>query len=313
MIESIRKYLEQRFKEKNIKIKYLASGEYNDNYLVTLNNKKYVFRVNFDQQSGLKNQIKYEYKTLKFLEDFGISPKPLFYDDTKTFFKNDVLMYEYVEGRHIKYSEEDIKALAKTFNILHSIKIPKNARFMKRDFIEGDKKFIKEKYEYYKKISDDKPTKEFYEKAMKIFFNRKHNLKPTWTIIHTDPVPTNIIFNKKKAILIDWEKGRVDDPSYDLCPLFSPAMTWGWDKKMDEKHKKIFIENYQGFKHDPQLKEKIRIRYPLTVMWFALWVLIRMEEVKKGIVDKTSEMKRYGEFRDALLEEIKQLIKQKNF
>ena len=319
MKELIRNYVRKNIRKFNfvsasqIKVDFLARGEYNENYLVEIDKLKFVFRVNLYQQSGLSNQIEYEFRTLRFLEDFGITPRPVFYDDSKRFFKNDIVVYSYVHGRFPGYNKIEVAAIAKTFNLLHSIKVPRSLQFMKRDFVEGDKEFIQDKFEYYEKICNDKESIDFFKGAIKKFFNRKHRLKPTWTIIHTDPVPSNMVYNfhEKKVIVIDWEKARVDDPSYDLCLILSPVMAWNWGKPLNAKLRKCFIENYKGFCYDSELIKKVRFRYPLTVIWFALWTVIRIAEIEKEIVDraKVSDMERYCNFRDMLLSELRRLRK----
>ena len=55
----------------------LAQGEYNRNYtfIHPITGKKLVLRINFGSQMHLKDQIIYEYKALKLLENSGRTPK----------------------------------------------------------------------------------------------------------------------------------------------------------------------------------------------------------------------------------------------
>lgn len=55
----------------------LAQGEYNRNYTFThpITGQKLVLRINFGSQMHLKDQILYEYRALKLLENSGRTPK----------------------------------------------------------------------------------------------------------------------------------------------------------------------------------------------------------------------------------------------
>ncbi|WP_454052488.1 hypothetical protein [Clostridium sp. Marseille-Q7071] len=89
MINKIREYL---FKtdlcqvlnlNKEFNINFLAQGEYNINYTISDENKKFVFRINTASQLRLENQINYEFEALKAIEKSGVTPKGLFVDGTK--------------------------------------------------------------------------------------------------------------------------------------------------------------------------------------------------------------------------------------
>ena len=55
----------------------LAQGEYNRNYTFThpITGQKLVLRINFGSQMHLKDQILYEYRALKLLENSGVRQK----------------------------------------------------------------------------------------------------------------------------------------------------------------------------------------------------------------------------------------------
>ena len=64
-----------------IQILDMTPGAYNLNYHVRVNAKKFIFRINIEQQSGLSNQIEVEFRVLKFLEGKRIAPRGLHFDD----------------------------------------------------------------------------------------------------------------------------------------------------------------------------------------------------------------------------------------
>ena len=45
----------------------MTPGAYNLNFHVRVNQREFVFRINIEQQSGLSNQVEYEFRVLKFM------------------------------------------------------------------------------------------------------------------------------------------------------------------------------------------------------------------------------------------------------
>ena len=62
-------------------VRFLAAGEYNENYLVRNGDGlAYVFRINHGSQLGLDRQIEYEFNVLRAVAPSGVTPAPLFVD-----------------------------------------------------------------------------------------------------------------------------------------------------------------------------------------------------------------------------------------
>lgn len=104
-----------------IEILDMTPGAYNLNYHVRVNEKKFIFRINIEQQSGLSNQIEVEFMVLKFLESQSIAPKVLHFDDSKKHFDFDILIEEYLEGPHLSLGQ-DVSEVADLLAKLHSLK-----------------------------------------------------------------------------------------------------------------------------------------------------------------------------------------------
>ena len=83
----------------SVAIPDMTPGAYNLNYHVVVNEKKFIFRINIEQQSGLSNQIEVEFMVLKFLESQGIAPKAMHFDDSKKHFDFDILIEEYLHRK----------------------------------------------------------------------------------------------------------------------------------------------------------------------------------------------------------------------
>ena len=91
---------------------------------------------------------------------------------------------------------------------------------------------------------------------------------------HTDVAFDNFILTPEGLRLIDWEKPRVDDHSYDLCCFLSePAQLWCSPVVLHSEEKKSFLQNYARLSgHDLDLiLEKVRIREPLVSLHWILW------------------------------------------
>lgn len=93
---------------KTNKIKFLASGEYNSNYLFKKGGKKWLLRINHASQMGLKDQISYEYNALKILQKSGVTPKVYKIFSKSEYLPNGALVMEYLKGRSLVY-ETDLK------------------------------------------------------------------------------------------------------------------------------------------------------------------------------------------------------------
>jgi len=85
--EKIKVYLTESGWLSGVKeVSHLASGEYNENYLVYSSEGRTVFRINHGSQLFINNQIEYEFTVLKSLEKSGVTPCPLFYDSNPSGF-----------------------------------------------------------------------------------------------------------------------------------------------------------------------------------------------------------------------------------
>ena len=78
----------------------LAQGEYNRNYTFThpITGQKLVLRINFGSQMHLKDQILYEYRALKLLENSGRTPKAIYADGSCKNLPYGVMVMEFLPG-----------------------------------------------------------------------------------------------------------------------------------------------------------------------------------------------------------------------
>jgi aminoglycoside phosphotransferase (APT) family kinase protein len=274
----------------------LKSGEYNINYLIITNSKKYVLRLNIEPQSGLSNQIEYEFKTLKYLEPYGITPKAYYYSMDKSILGHPFLVMEFIEGTPVKLSDAHIIKTAKSLWILHSIKIARKENFMIRKSIVDDLDAINILLQKYLEAGNNSRILRYVKTRIK----RGKNFKSTYSLVHTDVVPSNFIVNDK-CFIIDWEKARVDDPSYDIAIFFSRFMYWDWEASLNEQQIQLFIDNYPGFKYDCTLMDKIQYRSQLINCLGLLWAATRLLDYDKLDPRVASNKTRYEDVIEYIL------------
>lgn len=270
----------------SIEILEMTPGTYNLNYHVRVNEKKVIFRINIEQQSGLSNQIEVEFVVLKFLEGQHIAPKGLHFDDSKKYFDFDILIEEYLDGPHLSLGQ-DVSAVADLLAKLHSLK-PENLPCVTwknplRDtyaLVRGDL----EKYEAHKTANNEMITltKEILKKTETAATDYGHLFNAD-CLNHTDVACDNFINTAEGLRMIDWEKPRVDDYSYDIgCFLSEGAQLWCTDKILSSANRDRFLQTYaqKSGKDLEHVIEKNSIREPLISLHWILWGATKLCDLK---------------------------------
>ncbi|MBU1036808.1 phosphotransferase [Patescibacteria group bacterium] len=287
----------------DLKVEKISGGDYNLNFKINVNGEKFLLRLNVEAQSGLKNQIMYEYKTLKFLEPYKIAPKAYYLDDSKKHFPFGLIIEEFIAGKRLEISLASLKKLAKTLARLHTIPLG-NRNFLIRwqSPLKEQLKFVTNEFNRYRqrKIIN----KEFINIGSKIINKVKSRfrviekkLKPT-SIIHTDLVASNIIDTGYQAYLVDWEKGRIEDPSYDIAFFLCPLMNlWDWPRILTEKEKEYFLKVYEEESGDKAIRTRINYRIHLIILHLVLWAGNRIADVKEGLISKELGRQNYVRYR----------------
>ena len=83
----------------------LAQGEYNRNYtfIHPITGQKLVLRINFGSQMHLKDQILYEYRALKLLENSGRTQKAIYAYGSCKYLPYCVMFIEFLTGNSMDY------------------------------------------------------------------------------------------------------------------------------------------------------------------------------------------------------------------
>ncbi len=269
----------------------LAQGEYNLNYLIASDSTQLVFRVNIGTQIDRDDQILYEYQALDLLRQSGVTPRPHYVDDTRTFFDRGILVMDYLPGEALDY-KKDLAQAAKLFATIHQVEVAAEKNHLIRE--ETPLSLIFEEcagllQQYFDSDLADPDIRQ-YLCGLKTWAdaarrNEKFYQQDPWPcIVNTEVNSGNFIVNREKETihLVDWEMPRWGDPSQDLSHFCSPLTTlWKTDWRMPPAKKRDFLKAYGRHIDDPHLRdtlaERVRLRDPFVylrgISWSAMgWV-----------------------------------------
>lgn len=302
---------------RQFEVSLLAQGEYNLNYLLssTSDSTQLLFRVNIGTQIERADQIMYEYRALKLLEQSGVTPIPYFVDDSRSFFEQGILIMEYLPGESLDYNT-DLQDAAKLFATTHQVEVTEEENHLIREdaplsliFEECSK--LLEVY-FTSDLAD--PEIRDYLKDVKTWMDenrskeRYYQQDPWPCIVNTEVNSGNFIVNREKETvhLVDWEMPRWGDPSQDLSHFCAPLTTlWKTSFRMSEADKRDFLNTYKSQITDPHLQdsleERVRLRDPFVylrgISWSAMgWIAYQttFDGVKNQ--DTWETLQRYMQF-----------------
>lgn len=262
----------------SVEILGMVTGSYNINFHVRVDKKEFIFRINIEQQSGLQDQIGYEYKVLKFLEGYDIAPKVFHIDKSGKSINYGILIEEYFDGPNLSLEGSQISEAAELLVRLHSLPVNDMEFIIWRDPLMDTFNFVNDDIINYeakktasKKVTD--PAKKLLTK-MKPVIKKHSSLFHANSLNHTDLCCENFIKTAQGLRLIDWEKPRVDDYSYDICCFLSePAELYNSTRVLNSEERENFLNTYVHLsgKSADLLFEKVKIREPLVSLHWILW------------------------------------------
>jgi len=273
----------------SLQILKMTPGSYNLNFHISVENKEFIFRVNIEQQSGLSKQVEYEYNTLKFLEGHEIAPDVYHIDSTRQHFDFDMVIEQYLEGPHLLLQKSQVSDVAEILAKLHSLH-PNGMKFIVwQDPLKDTYNLIKQDIAHYetRKTAEKKIitlTGRILEKIRLRILKSDLPFQPD-SLNHTDVVCDNFITTPEGLRLIDWEKPRVDDCTYDLsCFLAEPAQLWCASHVLNTDDREAFIKKYARLrgKNAELLRKKVRIREPMVSLHWILWGATKLCDLREN-------------------------------
>ncbi|MBT8334540.1 MAG: aminoglycoside phosphotransferase family protein [Deltaproteobacteria bacterium] len=229
--------------------KFLAAGEYNENYIVSTADNDYVFRINHGTQLGLSNQIEYEFHVLEAVEDSGVTPTPYHYTQDCNNLGLGVLLMEYIPGTSLDY-HRNLDDAASIFAKIHSL--PTDKKLIRQENPPQD--ISKESHglihRYPSKYYQDVRTLllRYYDKIMGLSDGYlKMLLNESLCIVNTEVNSGNFIINESQAYLVDWEKAVVSYRYQDLAHFLVPTTTlWKADYRLSPQEREQFLRHYHA-------------------------------------------------------------------
>jgi thiamine kinase-like enzyme len=271
----------------SIEILDMLPGSYNLNFHVRVHQKEFIFRINIEPQSGLANQIEYEFQILKYLHNQRIAPEVYHFDDSRQCFDYDVLIEEYLEGPYLTLENNDLEKVADLLTRLHSLKSKKMQWVTWHDPLPDTYALAQNDLKYYESrgaanIKTIRLAKKLLDNSEAVAQNNSHLYYPE-SLNHTDVSCDNFINTAEGLKLIDWEKPRVDDCSYDICCFLSePVQMWCSEKILGSKDRRNFLHDYARLSGNDadQLMKKFKIREPLISLHWILWGATKLVDLK---------------------------------
>jgi aminoglycoside phosphotransferase (APT) family kinase protein len=294
-----------------LSVTLLARGEYNLNYRIQAGKENLVFRINVGTQIDRDDQIQYEFATLKLLEASGVTPKPYFVDDSRTFFDQGIGIMEYLPGRHLDYST-DLDAAAGLLARVHQTAVRDDHHLIREeaplDLIYRECAGLLETY-FQSDLADPAIAaflREVLDWSAQARRRERFYQEDPWPcIVNTEVNSGNFIVNPERQTihLVDWEMPRWGDPSQDLSHFCSPLTTlWKTDFRMAPQEKVQFLKAYVRHIHDPHLQdtmiERVRLRDPFVylrgISWSAMgWVAYQTQFAGMKNPDTWETLQRY--------------------
>lgn len=242
--EIINLVLKEKWLENIDNISFLASGEYNENYVLESSNQKYLFRINHGSQLSLRNQISYEYLVLQSLANSGYTPKPYFVKEHTQL--GGVMLMQFLPGESLEYKDSHL--VPPLFAKIH--KIPINSQIIVQadpilDIAQESLRLIN-RYPNHPLTSQKKLLLEYYKKIVKLQkTENKIFLNENLCIVNSEVNSGNFLVDGEEIKLVDWEKAVVSYRYQDLAHFLVPTTTlWKTDFIFSDSQQKQFLLDY---------------------------------------------------------------------
>lgn len=275
-----------------VSVRFLAQGEYNQNFLIGSGPHQYVFRLNYGSQINAANQIRYEYNALKWLERSGETPRAFYIDDTKTAFPQGLLIMEFLPGRPLDY-RTDMMTAAQIFGHIHQLAVDAQA---KQQLIAETTNILQARVDectqLLKPVLGSPYVPEHAQTVLATALDRcQVNVDQEsffadlglWRVNNTEVNSHNFIIGKQ-GWLIDWEKPVISHPVQDISQFLASTTTlWRTDIRLTQATKRAFLDEYlqiTGFNRAAFL-QALRIYHPYLMLRALSWSAMALDSYSR--------------------------------
>jgi rSAM/selenodomain-associated transferase 1 len=250
-------------------IEFIGAEGYNINYAYRKGNEKRILRINKGSQTKTKNQIIYEYNSLKILEKSGVTPKAFYYDSGNGLIPYVMLEMEFLEGRELDY-RRDADTSAYLLSCVHTLEIPED-----HDLPVAEKP-LKAMYEECRGMvscylgwanRDEEAASKisyFLKRASEMGLEGEISSK---SIINTELNTENFIINqeKKYSHIVGWQNVMIGEKEQDLACLLAPTKTFlKTDVILSNEEMEDFLKEYE--RYAPVNRERFKKYLSLTCL-----------------------------------------------
>ncbi|EPR37398.1 aminoglycoside phosphotransferase [Desulfovibrio sp. X2] len=250
-------------------VRFLAAGEYNENWLVLANGERFVFRVNHGSQLGLgRRQIAYEFSVLSALEGSDVTPEPFAVEPEpggELGRGGGVLLMEYLPGRAFDY-ERDWRLAARVFARVHARPLPAEGEGGAEAGLIAQPDPVRaiaaESLSLLKRFADHPLAAErdrllrYHDEILRL----ADETAPLFAaepqvLVNTEVNSGNFIVDdhggggegEGRAWLVDWEKAVVSTRYQDLGHFLAPTTTrWRTDFSFSPEARRAFLKCYKS-------------------------------------------------------------------
>lgn len=248
-----------KIKDEDVDLIEPFGGMTNKNYLIIINNKKYVLRIPGNGTEEMIDRVS-EGVNVNLVTTIDLD-KSLLYFDPDTGIK----ISEYINNAKTINSQtarKNSNQITKVLKKLHTSDFKFNNIFDVFLEIEKYEKLALEANAVFYQNYDE--IKEKVLELRELLKSYKIELAPC----HNDPVPENFIKSDDDIYLIDWEYSGMNDPMWDLAAHMLECL-------FSKEEEKIFIKDYFGRKITIEEEIRIKIMKICQDFLWSIWTVLK--------------------------------------
>ncbi len=277
-------------------VRFLAAGEYNQNYLVLDGDTRLVFRINRGSQLGLTGQIEYEFKALQCVAPSGATPLPVRVHGDPRPFGGGVMLMQYLPGGPLVY-ERDWERAAEIFARIHALP-PCPELLVQEDpvaAIASESLALIRRYPEHALADQRGMLLRYQERIARMGEdNRAIFAADRLCVVNTEVNSGNFLISPESAYLVDWEKAVVSSRHQDLGHFLAPTTTlWKTETLFSPQRKQDFLKAYhRHLENPPDLEELVqlcRIMEQVIILRGLSWCFMAYHEYAHAAKPLTDE------------------------
>jgi len=231
-------------------VRFLAAGEYNENYVVRSGGDLFVLRINHGSQLALDDQIEYEFRVLKAVEPSGVTPRVHAVEPRPPGLDGGALLMDYIEGGPFDY-HRDRDGAAKVFARIHALPVPEDCGLIvQRDpvsDIAAESYGLLHRYENHP-LKRQRTLLLDYHQSVRQLARETEGLfeNESLCLVNSEVNSGNFIVGDGGVFLVDWEKAVVSYRYQDLGHFLVPTSTrWKQQATYSDADKRAFLAAYR--------------------------------------------------------------------